>query len=265
MDLRFSHVSVDLGGRRIVDDVSLTVPSGTCVGLIGANGSGKSTLLRTAYRVHRPATGQVFADGDDLARLPSGEAARRVAVMTQEIGSEFPLTGLDMVLLGRVPHQHGFGADSPQDLDIAHGALAEVGATHLAGRTFATFSGGEKQRVLLARALAQQAPIMILDEPTNHADLGFQHELLHLVAGRGATVLAALHDVNLALAYCDRAAVMVDGRLRADGAVEDVLTPELVDDVLRVASHALDDPRGGRVLSFRRRVPAQSTPQKEKT
>ena len=258
MELRIASLHVELGGTRIVDGVDLTVPSGCVVGLIGANGSGKSTLLRTAYRVHRPQSGQVLVGGDDVHRLSPGEAARRIAVMAQEISTEFPLTALDVALLGRVPHQRGFGADSPADLELAHAALAEVGASPLARRAFPSLSGGEKQRVLLARALTQQAPVMILDEPTNHADVGFQHELLHLVTQRGATVLAALHDVNLALAYCDRAAVLHHGRIRAEGPVAQVLTTDLVDDVLRVSSRALTDPRGGVVMSFRRTAPSPS-------
>ncbi|MBW3085508.1 Fe(3+) dicitrate transport ATP-binding protein FecE [Austwickia sp. TVS 96-490-7B] len=259
MDLTFDRIDLTLGGHRILHQVSFTVPTGATVALLGANGSGKSTLLRTAYRVHRPTHGTVRVGGDDVHRIPPVEAARRIAVMTQEISSDFPLTALDVVLLGRVPHQRGFGADSPQDLDLAHDSLTDVGAPHLAARTFASLSGGEKQRILLARALTQQAPVMILDEPTNHADLGFQHDLLHLVTTRGATVLAALHDINLALAYCDQAAVMHHGQLHAHGPVTDVLTPQLLDDTLGVSSMAIPDPRGGQVLSFRRRTTHLST------
>ncbi|MCH8614419.1 ABC transporter ATP-binding protein [Arsenicicoccus dermatophilus] len=252
MELRFSDVHVELGGNPILGGVDLVVPSGEVVGLVGANGSGKSTLLRAAYRVHRPSKGTVHVGGDDVHRLPAPEVARRIAVMAQEITNDFPMTVLDVVLLGRVPHQRGFGVDSPADLALAHDSLAEVGAADLHRRVFSSLSGGEKQRVLLARALTQQAPVLILDEPTNHADLGFQHELLHLVTHRGATVLAALHDVNLALTYCRRAVVLDQGTVCAEGPVESVLTPAVVDQVLRVSSRALPDPRGGTVLSFRR-------------
>ncbi|MBO3142009.1 ABC transporter ATP-binding protein [Dermatophilus congolensis] len=254
MDLTFHDLRVDLGGHTIVNNATFTVPTGTTVALLGANGSGKSTLLRTAYRVHHPTSGHVTVNGDNIHTLTSIEAARRIAVMTQETGTDFPLTGIEVVLLGRVPHQRGFGADSPQDLDIAHTALRDVGAPHLANRTFAALSGGEKQRILLARALTQQTPVLLLDEPTNHADLGFQHDLLHIVTSRGATVLAALHDVNLALAYTQRAVVIHNGTVLAEGPTETTLTTELIDQVLGIESVALTDPRGGTVLSFRRRV-----------
>lgn len=252
MNLEFKNITVDMGQRRILDNVSLRVEPGTVTGLIGPNGSGKSTLLKTAYRVQPPTQGAVFAGGKDVASLSSVEAARRIAVMAQEISSDFPLTGREVAMLGRVPHQRGFGADSPRDIEIVETALVEVGAQKFADRTFSSLSGGEKQRILLARVLAQENPVLILDEPTSHADLGFQHELLHLVTARGGTTLAALHDVNLALAYCDRVAVLQAGKLVAHGPVTSVLVPDLVDEVLGVESVALDDPRGGHALSFRR-------------
>lgn len=252
MELKFKNITIDFGKRRILDDISFTVKPGTVTGLIGSNGSGKSTLLKTAYRVQEPTSGSVLVGGDELTSLSSVEAARRIAVMVQEISADFPLTGMEVALLGRVPHQRGFGADSPQDLDIVHNALAEVGAESFAHRTFSSLSGGEKQRILLARVLAQESPILILDEPTNHADLGFQHELLHIVTSRGGTTLAALHDVNLALAYCDEVVVLHQGKLTAQGPAQKVLSPELVDRVLGVESLALADPRGGHTLSFRR-------------
>ena len=151
-----------------------------------------------------------------------------------------------------MPHQRGFGADSPHDLNIVHQALADAGASHLAHRAFSSLSGGEKQRVLLARALAQETPVLLLDEPTNHADLYFQHELMHIVASQGKTVMIAIHDVNLALIYCDDVAVLEGGKIKAFGPSHNILQPQMVDDILGVQSCALADPRGGNTLSFRR-------------
>lgn len=259
MTLNIVDLSVSIGDRDILHNINLTVETGTTLGLLGANGSGKSTLLKTLYRVQAPTSGRVLLDGTDLASLGSIQAARAIAAMTQEITSDFPLTGREVALLGRVPHQRGFGADSPQDLEIVAQALADAGATHLAERSFATLSGGEKQRVLLARALTQQTPVLVLDEPTNHADLFFQHELMHTVAATDKTVVVALHDMNLALTYCDAIAVLDRGRLVAHGNPHQILDPALVEEVFGVSSRAVADPRGGHVLSLRRRDSATHT------
>lgn len=257
MNIDFQNITVALNGQVILNNLNLCVPSGRVVGLIGANGSGKSTLLKTVYRVHSPNAGKIVVDGTDLYSLSSIEAAKIIAVMAQENQSGFPLTAHQVALLGRVPHQRGFGSDSPHDLNIVRQALADAGAGHLAHRAFDSLSGGEKQRVLLARALAQETPILLLDEPTNHADLYFQHELMHIVASQGKTVMIAIHDVNLALIYCDDVAVLESGKIKAFGPSQDVLQPSLIDDILGVHSCALEDPRGGSTLSFRR-VPSQN-------
>ncbi|MFJ3957055.1 ABC transporter ATP-binding protein [Arthrobacter sp. NPDC090010] len=248
MRVSFDHVSVTLAGRTIVQDISLDVESGQVLGILGPNGCGKSTLLRSLYRVHRPSRGVIRIDGSDVHRLKPREAARRIAVMAQEGGQDFPLTAREVVLLGRVPHQRGFGADSEQELDLSEQALHDVGASSLAHRTFAGLSGGEKQRVLLARALVQEAPVLVLDEPTNHLDVAFQLELMRLVTGRGLTVLAALHDMNLAADHCDRIAVLNHGRLSAVGPPGDVLGEDLIRETFSVESRTLTHPLTGRPL-----------------
>lgn len=259
MNINFQNITVRLNGQTILHDLSLSVPSGHVVGLIGANGSGKSTLLKTAYRVHPPSSGKISVDGVDLYSLSSIDAAKVIAVMAQENQSDFPLTARQVALLGRIPHQRGFGADSAHDISIVQQALADTGASHLAHRAFSSLSGGEKQRVLLARALAQETPILLLDEPTNHADLYFQHELMHIVASQKKTAIIAIHDVNLALIYCDSVAILEHGKIKAFGPSQDILQPQLVDDILGVQSCTLADPRGGITLSFRR-APSQNSP-----
>jgi iron complex transport system ATP-binding protein len=248
MKITLDRVAVALGGTEIVHDASLTVPSGQFAGLVGPNGSGKSTLLRSVYRVARPLRGTVSVGEHDVWRLPMRAVARHVAVMTQETTADFDLDVLDVTLLGRIPHQRGFGADSAHDLDLAEQALHDVGALHLAERPFAGLSGGEKQRVLLARAIVQQSQVLVLDEPTNHLDIAFQLELMRIIAGLGLTTLAALHDLNLAAAHCDLIAVMDDGRLIAHGPPEDVLTSELIGDVFKVRAHRLTHPETGNLL-----------------
>lgn len=248
MNVSFENVSVALGGTPIVHHVSLEVPSGSVLGILGPNGCGKSTLLRTLYRMNKPSAGTVRVDGDDVRRLSAREAALRIAVMAQESSQEFPMTAREVVMLGRVPHQRGFGADSAQDLGLMEEALRDVGASALGHRYFAGLSGGEKQRVLLARALVQESPVLVLDEPTNHLDISFQLELMQLVGGRGLTVLAALHDINLAAEFCDHVAVLQAGRLQAFGRPGDVLDEALIRSTFGVDSRKLVHPLTGRAL-----------------
>jgi iron complex transport system ATP-binding protein len=245
MRLTVEDLSVELGGRRVVDRVSLEVEPGRRLALLGPNGSGKSTLLRSIYRVHRPAAGTVRVGGDDLWRLGARDAARRVAVVAQEGGAEHDLTAFQVVMLGRVPHQRGFGADSPADFAAAEAALEHVSARDLADRPFALLSGGEKQRILLARAITQDCPVLVLDEPTNHLDVTFQLELMQIVADLGLTTVAALHDLNLAATYCDTVAVLRDGRLVAFGDPDDVLTPDLIADAFAVRADRIPHPATG--------------------
>ena len=228
VSLQLQGVSVDLGGRRIVSSVDLAVGDGQLVGLIGPNGSGKSTVLKTIYRANRPAAGRVLIDGVDLLALTAKQAARRVAVVAQETTIEFDFTVWEMVMIGRTPHKRSFERDNSQDRDIVAGALQRVGCADMAHRSYNTLSGGEKQRALIARALAQEADHLILDEPTNHLDIRYQLEVLELVAGLGVTALAALHDLSLAALFCDRAYLMADGRIVTGGPPAQVITAETV-------------------------------------
>ena len=257
MRVGFESVSVELGGTEILHEVSLTVLSGRFVGILGPNGSGKSTLLRTLYRGCRPSSGRVTLDGDDVLGLRRRELARTVAVMLQESSTEFDLTVLELVLLGRAPHHGSFGRDTDDDLRIATDALHRVDSLELIDRLVNELSGGQKQRVMLARALAQNGPVLVLDEPTNHLDISHQLELMHLVTTFGRTAIAALHDLNLAVAHCDEVAVMRAGTLVAFGPPRDILTPELVREVFAVdARQVLDPETGDALLAFARPTPS---------
>ncbi|WP_059008185.1 ABC transporter ATP-binding protein [Streptomyces specialis] len=260
MRVDFSDVVVALGGTRVVHGATFGVEPGQVAGLVGPNGSGKSTLLRSLYRVTRPASGTVGVGGQDVWELPPRTVARQVAVMTQETTADFDLDVLDVVLLGRLPHHRGFGGDSPHDLALADRALARVGAAALAGRPFAGLSGGEKQRVLLARALVQESQVLVLDEPTNHLDISFQLELMRIIGELGLTTLAALHDLNLAAAHCDVVAVMKEGRVITHGPPDEVLTPELIGDVFGVRAHRLSHPETGRPLIAFSSFPSPPSP-----
>ncbi len=246
MRLTVEALTVAREGRPVVSDVSLDVPPGSVVGLLGPNGSGKSTLLRACFRALRPASGRVLVDGTDLAGLSRRLIAQRIGVMTQEPPDEVGLSVAATVLLGRTPHQRGFGRDSAEDRRLAADAMARVGVDHLADRLVHTLSGGERQRALLARAVTQQAGLLLLDEPTNHLDLAYRFELMRLVTGLGVTAVVALHDLELALAYCDQVAVLTAGRLVAAGPPAEVLTPDLVRDVFRVHATPTVHPATGR-------------------
>ena len=249
--LDIEGVSVALGGHPVLDGVTVRVPPGSVTGLVGPNGSGKSTLLRTCYRALAPAAGAVLLDGRDVRRLSAREAAREAAVVLQEHPGDFAFTATEVVMMGRIPHKRPLDPDTPADRRIAAGALARVGAAHLAGRAFSTLSGGEKQRVLIARALAQQARVLLLDEPTNHLDVRAQLEIMQLVRGLGLTVLAAIHDLNLAAGFCDQLCLLAGGRVRAAGPPAEVLRPELIAEVLGVGAVLREHPVSGRPeLSF---------------
>ncbi len=251
MRVAVEGLRVDLAGRRILHDAALTADNGEFVGLVGPNGSGKTTLLRSVYRALRPASGAVAVGGDDVWQLPAREAARRTAAVLQDDVPDFEFCVREVVELGRVPHLGRLERLRDDDRRAVEEALSTAGVSHLAERGVGTLSGGERQRVFVARALAQATPVIVLDEPTNHLDIRAQVELLELLRSLPVTVLAALHDLNLAAAYCDRVLVLRAGRVEADGPTDEVLTPELIGSVYGVAVHRGVNPLTGRpALSY---------------
>jgi iron complex transport system ATP-binding protein len=253
VSLELQGLSVDIGGRRIASEIDIVVGDGHLVGLLGPNGSGKSTILKAMYRVHRPASGRVLLDGADLLAMRPRDAARRVAVVAQEPSLEFDFTVFEMVMIGRTPHKAAFDRDDNTDRALVIQAIERVGCQDLTGRSFNTLSGGEKQRVLIARAIAQGADHLILDEPTNHLDIRYQVEVLELVAGLGVTVLAALHDLSLAALFCDTVHLLADGRIIASGPPEAVITAEIVRHVYGADVLIIDHPETGTPHLIQRR------------
>ncbi|MFF2788817.1 ABC transporter ATP-binding protein [Streptomyces sp. NPDC058049] len=238
-------VTVVVNGRTLVDRVSLHVAPGEVLALAGPNGAGKSTLLRTFYRVLRPTSGHVLLDGEDVWRMPGKRLAQRLAAVLQESAGDFELTVYEVVAMGRTPHKRAFAGDDADDRDIITGSLAELDVAALAHAPFDRLSGGEKQRVLIARALAQRTGTMVLDEPTNHLDLRHQLDALRLVRRVGVTAVIALHDLNLAASFCDRICVLDGGRVVATGTPEEVLTRDLLADVYRVEAEVSRHPGTG--------------------
>jgi iron complex transport system ATP-binding protein len=234
MDLSLKNIGVTLDNKSIISGVSLDARNGEFIGIIGPNGSGKSTLLRTIYRVIKPDCGAILFDGMDLKKVKLTDSAKKMAVVGQFNHLNFDLSVLEMVIIGRSPHKGFLGADKAEDYEIALAAIHKVGMENYADRRFATLSGGEKQRVILARALAQQPQILVLDEPTNHLDIKYQLQLLSIVKSLGIGVLAALHDLSLAAMYCDKLYVMKDGAIVTYGPPNKIITPQLIRDVYEI-------------------------------
>ncbi len=246
--LSIRDVSVEIAGRRLVEAVSFDVAPGEMVGLIGPNGAGKSTLLRTIYRVAKPARGIVRVNGHDVQRQTSAWLAQNVAAVLQDMPADFPLTVRDVVTMGRSAHKDLLEPDTAHDRNLIDAALKLQRLEGLQGRTFRTLSGGERQRALLARALVQQPSILVLDEPTNHLDIHHQLSLLTFVRELGITVIAALHDLNLAAMYCDRICLMDRGRIVALGTPDVVLTSKGIEAVYGVEMLVQRHPRTGSVF-----------------
>jgi iron complex transport system ATP-binding protein len=215
-----------------LEDVSLRVESGSITGLLGPNGCGKTTLLKLLAGVQRPHRGEVALDGQSLRGMPRRAVARRIAVVPQETHPVFDYTAMDMVLMGRHPHLGTFQLEGPADLAIATDALTATGTAHLADRSYMTLSGGEKQRVVIASALAQSADVLLLDEPTASLDLGYQLDIASLLGRlnreRSVTMVLATHDLNLAAALCDHLVLLRGGHVLAHGLTSSVLTATMV-------------------------------------
>jgi iron complex transport system ATP-binding protein len=244
--LAVEGVGYRIDDTHLLDAVDLEVPSGSMVGLVGPNGSGKSTLLRLLYRALAPQVGTAWLDADALWDLPAGRAAQLVGAVPQEQPGDFDLTVEDLVSLGRFPHQRAMARVSRDDRAIVAAALGSVGLAGLEHRRLDQLSGGERQRAVVARALAQQPAALLLDEPTNHLDVRYQHDLLLLIRQLGLSTLVALHDLNLAGAYCDHVVVLATGQVVAAGPVATVLVPEVIEPAFGVAVTTVTHPGTGR-------------------
>ncbi len=245
MDIDIDSVGVKLSGKRIVDCASIHVDEGELVGLIGPNGSGKSTLLKSVYRTLKPDTGDITLGGVSERELTLKQNAQRLSVVAQHNYYNFDFLIEEVVQMGRTPHKSTMEMDNKEDEAIVDDALRLVNMYGMKGRKFSSLSGGEQQRVILARALAQQTPCIVLDEPTNHLDIQYQLEVLDIVKSIGCTALCALHDLNLAAQFCDRIYILKDGEIVAEGRPEDVLNPEMIERVYNVRCSVTRVPETG--------------------
>ena len=244
MNIEASNIHATLGGNEILKGVAIQAGPGDFVGIIGPNGSGKSTLLKCIYRTLKPDEGAVLLDGKSLLSMSYRQSAKSIAVLAQHNYYNFEFSVRDVVLMGRSPHKKAMERDNAQDYRIVDEALDTVGMLPFRERSFQTLSGGEQQRVILARALAQQTPCLILDEPTNHLDIKYQLQLLDIVKGLHKTVISAIHDLNIAAMYCTWLVVMKDGQVITQGTPRQVLTPELIREVYEVEATVSTDAQG---------------------
>ena len=226
--LNVENITYSINSKLIVDGVSLGVEEGDFVGLVGPNGCGKSTLLKSIYKVYKPDSGKVFIDGKDTAHMSAKETAREMSVMQQENIVEFDMTVFDMVMLGRFAHQRMFHNDMAAEKKIVLEGLKEVGLEGYEERSFLSLSGGEKQRTLVARALVQQAKLIVLDEPTNHLDIGYQYQIMNILKKQKLTVFSSIHDLNVASCYCDRIILMKKGHIVDTGTPAEMFVPEKI-------------------------------------
>lgn len=233
--LELQNVSFAYGSRVVLDRIDLNVRCGETVGLVGPNGAGKSTLLRVASGILRPSAGLVSLDGQDARRMGSMARARVVALVRQSPVAPEGFSVLDVVLMGRNPHLQFMQWEGRRDMEAAYAAMEATDTSAFADRALASLSGGEMQRVFVARALAQAPAVLLLDEPTTHLDLGYQAELMDTIdrarRERNLAVLVAMHDITLAAQYCDRIAILGAGRVRSEGPPAVVLQPDLLSEV----------------------------------
>lgn len=242
MDLIAKEMEVRIGKKEIVRNMSLQVMDQQFVGLIGPNGCGKSTLLKSIYKSLAPHKGSVFLGDLDVLKSSEKKVSQRLGVVSQFNEMSFDLTVHQMVMLGRTPHKKMLESDKADDFNIVEEALARTGLTVYKDRSYLSLSGGEKQRVILARAIAQQPQFLILDEPTNHLDIRYQIEILSCVKELNVGVLAALHDLEMAANYCDYVYAVKDGEIHAHGVPEEVLTPVIIEELYQIKCQTYTNP-----------------------
>jgi len=260
--LRVCGVTLDLDGVRILDGIDFEVEKGDFVAIIGPNGSGKTTLLRVVAKYLKPKYGTVYLNGRDVLSMGVKEIAKILGVVPQEFNFDLNFTVGEFVLTGRIPYMSGYGFENPGDYDVASESLEMVGCADLSDRLVRSLSGGEKQRVLIARALAQKPKVLLLDEPISHLDLNHQLEIMELLkklSRKGITIISTFHDLNIAVQYCDKVVILKDGDVIACGGVE-IVTPKIVREVFGVDVVIKKNPITGRmtIIPMKRRFKIKS-------
>ncbi|MFE4467943.1 ABC transporter ATP-binding protein [Leifsonia sp. NPDC056824] len=245
MTVLFSNLTVTVRGRSLLRSISTEVRRASVTGLLGPNGAGKSTLLKALAGVLTPTSGSLFLAGQDLSELHRRESAQRIALLEQSAEPATDMTVIEVVLLGRIPHRTGLLGrfDRMDDRQVAMDALRRVEIVDLAERRWSTLSGGLQQRVRIARAIAQEPQLLLLDEPTNHLDIRSQQSFLGGLGSLNTTCIVALHDLNLASAFCDFLILIAEGRIVATGTPTEVLRPETIEEAYGLKCDVIKHPR----------------------
>lgn len=247
MRLQIKNLTFSYGKKTTVENINLEVDRGEFVGLIGPNGSGKSTVLKNVYRGLTPDSGKMILDGEDLLKMPYKKSAIKMAVVGQENEVPFDFSVEEIVAMGRSPHKKLFDFDNADDRKIVYHALEHLGMEDMAKRSYVNLSGGEKQRVIIARAVAQESDFLILDEPTNHLDISYQMQIFDFIKRLNVTVLSAIHDLNMAALYCDRVYALKKGKIIMQGTPEEIFTPDNIFDIFGVRSSVVKNSVTGKM------------------
>ena len=244
--LKTENVCFDIHNIRLCNDISVTVKKGAFTGIIGPNGSGKTTFLKQVYGVLRSTSGVIFLHGEDISKLASRKRAENMGVLAQENFTEFPFNVEEVTAMGRSMYHTLFQGENDTDRAIVSAVLKQVNMEDKRKQCYATLSGGEKQRVLLARALAQETKLLIMDVPTKHLDIGHQFQIMEFLKTLDMTILSAIHDLNLAARFCDYLILLHQGTVLAQGTPKEVLTKEVLRDVFHICAEMRE--QDGRIV-----------------
>lgn len=246
MNITVEQLNVFDGNYQILKNITLDPSQRRFIGIIGPNGSGKSTLLKAISRSLQPQSGQVKFDGKDLNEMSYKESSKFLASLSQEHEMPFDFQARDLIMMGRYPHKKIFEFENEEDEAIVNLAIEQVGISNIQYKNYQHLSGGEKQRVLIARMIAQKSEVLVLDEPTNHLDISYQLELFKFLESLDLTVISAIHDLNIAATYCDYLFILKDGEVYIHGEPDDVLTKKTIANVFNVHVDILIHPQKNR-------------------
>ena len=254
MKIVAQNIKSTISGNNILKDVSINCDDKKFIGILGPNGCGKSTLLKCLYRVLKPTSGIVNFDDLPLLDMKVKDSAKKIGVVSQHSNYSFDFTANEVVLMGRSPHKKLMEGDSQEDYRIVDEALDTVGMLDFKERSFSTLSGGEQQRIILARALAQKTECLILDEPTNHLDIKYQLQIMDIVKNLNITIISAIHDLNIASLYCDYIYILNNGEVVAQGTPKEVLTSEIIKEIYEVETEIITDKNGVNHICYQSKI-----------
>ena len=239
-NIEINNLSYRIQEKQILDHINLTIQEKQFIGILGPNGSGKTSLLKHIYRTIPVERGKAFISGRDINDLTFRESSKLLTVMKQENQIDFDYSIIEMVMMGRAPHRKFYENDTNEDLKKVKEALEYVGLSDRMYSSFKNLSGGEKQRVLLARSIAQDVDIFLLDEPTNNLDMYYQWSLIKLIKDLSKTIIAILHEMNLSFRFCDYIYVLDDGKVHSHGAPEEVINVDMLREVMHIDAEIIE-------------------------